>query len=330
MARRFLLGALVLSLGIYTVNLRADELEIVSYNGYGNPQNFHFSGRVIEKHRQSKAREDSHWWQNLWHKLKRLVNDEQSDVTVTLNIGNKRYRGSTDEEGYFVFNETTPSGLHSGWNPIQLNAGQNAQTPANIFIAPTGECLGIISDFDDTVIVSDVTDKSELLKNSLLKNYKQRQLVSGMPVLYQRILNINDNPANAPLVFLSASPKQLYKDINAFLDYHDFPKRILVTKQINGDNHDPLTNQKQYKLQKIREVLTKLPTVDFVLVGDDGESDPETYAAIQQQYPDRIKAVWIHAVNTDKNRQRYPSQQLFSETPGKTLPPTINGRFECR
>lgn len=320
----------MLSLGIDAASVQADELEIVSYSGYGNPQTFHLSGRIIEKRDQPKARSDNHWWQNFWHKLKRLVNDEQSDVTVTLNIGNKRYRDSTDEEGYFVFNEATPAALHSGWNTIRLGAGQNAQTTANIFIAATGKCLGIISDFDDTVIVSDVTDKSQLLKNSLLKNYKQRQLVTGMPDLYQRLLNINGDPANAPLVFISASPKQLYKDINAFLDYHDFPKRILITKQITGDNHDPLINQKQYKLQKIQEILTTLPIVDFVLVGDDGESDPETYAAIQQQYPDRIKAVLIHAVNKNNSRKRYPSQQLFSETSGNTSSPTINGRFECQ
>ena len=324
------LAAIVLSLGLFITDAHADELDIVSYGGYGNQQTFHLAGRVIEKRNHTAAHEDSLWWQNFWHKLKRLVNDEQSDVQVAFTVGAGNYQTSTDEEGYFTFNEATPEGLHTGWNTIQLNAGKRYHANAEIFIAATGNCLGIISDFDDTVIVSNVTDKSQLLQNSLLKNFKQRQVVTGMPDFYRQLLNINSNPGNAPLVVLSASPKQLYKDINAFLDYHQFPKRILITKQVTGDNHDPLTNQKQYKLEKIQELLNAFPNVKFVLIGDDGENDPESYAAIQQQYPDRIKAVWIHAVTTDTNRKRYPTQRLFEQAPKSNIKTEVNQRFGCQ
>jgi len=78
---------------------------------------------------------------------------------------------------------------------------------------------------------------------------------------------------------------------------------VLVTKQINGDGRDPLLNQKRYKTGKIDAIFSALPWVQFVLVGDDGELDPETYCAIWEKYPARVRAIYIRSVTTDRARK---------------------------
>ncbi|CAF4665630.1 unnamed protein product [Rotaria sp. Silwood2] len=38
---------------------------------------------------------------------------------------------------------------------------------------------------------------------------------------------------------------------------------------------------------------------DFVLIGDSGEHDPEIYGIITREYPERIRAIFIRAVNDE-------------------------------
>jgi phosphatidate phosphatase APP1 len=63
-----------------------------------------------------------------------------------------------------------------------------------------------------------------------------------------------------------------------------------------------------YKTAKIDELMTRLPWVRWVLVGDDGEKDPEIYQTVRERYPKRVRAVWIRRVHPDPNRARYAGQ----------------------
>jgi phosphatidate phosphatase APP1 len=42
----------------------------------------------------------------------------------------------------------------------------------------------------------------------------------------------------------------------------------------------------------------------FVLIGDSGQHDPEIYAAIVREHPDRVTAVYIRDVSRSSNRRR--------------------------
>ena len=50
---------------------------------------------------------------------------------------------------------------------------------------------------------------------------------------------------------------------------------------------------------------------DYVLVGDSGEKDPEIYVVIAREYPDRVRAIFIRAIDprtflgVQPNPQRY-------------------------
>ena len=126
----------------------------------------------------------------------------------------------------------------------------------------------------------------------MLVNYAQRQAVAGTAAFYAQLAQRNPRPEAAPIFYLSASPRQRQVGIQVFLDKNKFPRGVLITRKVTGDKtSDPLTDQVRYKVGRIEQLLAALPQVRFVLVGDDGEHDPETYDEIRRLHPQRIEAI---------------------------------------
>jgi phosphatidate phosphatase APP1 len=116
-------------------------------------------------------------------------------------------------------------------------------------------------------------------------------------------------PAAAPLFYLSASPRQISASIQSFLDHQAFPRGVLITKRVTNDSSgEPIADQVAYKTARIEDILARLPNVRFVLIGDDGERDPEIYQQIRARHPQRVEAVWIRRVHPDPARAVFPDQ----------------------
>ncbi len=302
MVRRLLLGTLLLPLLAH-----ADENIVVFYGGYGSAEQFAVDGRVIEAEGLSQATKGDSWWRNLWRNLRLMNNSEREDVALTVRVGGSEVRTTSDEEGYFHVAAAPEHPLAAGWHTVTAE-GDRAQGEGRLLIVPRTNPLGIISDIDDTVLVSEVPDKTKLLNNTFLKNPRQRKAFPGTADFFRRLLAQNAEPAAAAMFYVSASPHQLAPNIDGFLSLNDFPRGVLVTKQISGDGRDPLLDQKRYKTEKIEAIFSALPWVKFVLVGDNGELDPETYCAIWQEYPQRVSAIYIRKVMTDRARTVCPLQ----------------------
>ena len=48
-----------------------------------------------------------------------------------------------------------------------------------------------------------------------------------------------------------------------------------------------------HKVTQLRRLFTELPDVQWVLVGDDGQRDPQIYAGAAQRFPDHVRAILI-------------------------------------
>lgn len=305
-ARAVLLAA---CLGPVFAARAADELHAVVYPGLGDARGFSIEGRLIELRRDASERPRDNWWTNLWRSVRRLVNDEQANAPLVLHSGARAWPVTTDAEGYFRL-EAAVSDPVPGWQRLEVRTLSGERLGEGRWLmVPPENTLGILSDVDDTIQVSDVTDKSQLLANTLLKNSTQRQAVAGMARYYHRQLATNPQPAAAAMIYLSASPRQLSGAIEQFLAHHRFPAGVLITKKVTNDaDSEPLNDQVAYKTARIEAVFARLPHVRFVLVGDDGERDPETYDAIRKRHPQRVAAILIRRVHPDPRRQRFPGQ----------------------
>jgi phosphatidate phosphatase APP1 len=158
----------------------------------------------------------------------------------------------------------------------------------------------VVTDIDDTIKDTNVKNHAEARANTLLRPFRP---VEGMPALYRAWQAAGGSRVHFHVV--SAGPWQLYEPLRRFSEEAGFPPftwdmrcvdatdpQAIIEETIKADPSRLL----EFKLQTIRAMLTRWPDPHVVLVGDSGERDPETYARILAEYPDRVDAVYIRDV----------------------------------
>ena len=156
-------------------------------------------------------------------------------------------------------------------------------------LRPRGQ--SVISDVDDTVKVTNVGNRIELLKNTFLREFSA---VDGMSALFR-----GWGKAGADFHFVSASPWQLINPLSCLMEKADFPfgtfhlrvfrwrdqvfKRVVSGKWIG-------------KAKVIRQFIERFPQRSYVLIGDSVERDPELYAHLAEKFDQQIKAIYIRQV----------------------------------
>ncbi len=309
--RRMRSYLLLLMLAIVSPASLAEADRITLYPAYSDGSALIIEGRIVERAERKPDRHSDGRLDNLSRNVRRFFNDERAQQTVRIRVADYSGQALSDDEGYFRL--TGSSTLAPGWHPVGASS-EKTSAIGRLLVVPPGNRLGLISDIDDTILISEVTQKRRLLANTFLKNARQRQAVPGMASLYTRLMAQNAEPASAPLFYLSASPRQLQDAISDFLGHNSFPPGVLLTKRVSNDfSGDPLLDQFSYKTQKIEEIFARLPWVRFILVGDDGERDPEIYDWVRQRHPDRVADIWIRRVSSDPLRNRPPHQQNIAD-----------------
>ncbi len=282
---------MLISISVYA----KDNIEV--YNTYGNKHHLFIQGRMLHKKEFEKVSYEDGWLTNVWRRVRQLESNEISDAKIIASIQGETFSVQGDDEGYFEFNITLDKAVKAGYIDVGLTIENNAYVHHTLAtIIGDQKLVGIISDFDDTLIISEVTDKMELAKNTLFKNYKQRVLVPGMLERFRKILSKNPNDTPSTLFILSGSPQQLFTPIEGFLDFHHFPKHTLILKKAHGDNKDPLTDQFTYKTEKIERLIRLYPHMRWFMFGDSGEKDREVYRHFKEKYPDKVMNYYIRDV----------------------------------
>jgi len=187
--------------------------------------------------------------------------------------------------------------------------------PASVhLVPPTG--VSIISDIDDTIKLTNVLDKKDFLQNTFLKEFKA---VPGMVEMFQKWKS-----ESCSFHFVSASPYQLYEELNTFTTAAGFPPASFHLKTIRPKDKsvlqlfaDPLV----YKRNQIKLILREFPNRTFILVGDSGEKDPEVYASIYKDYAAQIRSIHIRNVNnaTAARMEGIPDERWNFFSDGKDL-----------
>ena len=205
--------------------------------------------------------------------------------------------------GYWEDHCPTPPALSPGWH--EIHAQPSTSSSAGLLVPDHRNRLGIISDIDDTLLVTRVLRKSKLVLNSLTLAPEKRESVEGMAQLYRQMLERNPVPSASPVFYLSCSPRQLTDNLRRFLAAASFPRGVLLLRKIQARAYSTDHDKVAYKTARIENVLRSLPQVRFALFGDDTESDPEIYAAIRAKYPDQIAATYIRRLHPDRTRARF-------------------------
>jgi phosphatidate phosphatase APP1 len=174
---------------------------------------------------------------------------------------------------------------------VAIDGAQTRIVPLEIhFLDSQG--VSVISDIDDTIKVSDVLDKSALLKNTFCRPFKP---VGGMAEVYRAW----ETSHAARFHYVTASPWQLYVPLSDFTRSNNFPAGTWHMKDFRVKDRSVLelfASPERYKPGVIEPLLKRFPRRQFVLVGDSGEKDPEIYGALARKYPKQIRRIFIRDV----------------------------------
>ncbi|MBC8003439.1 MAG: App1 family protein [Opitutaceae bacterium] len=226
--------------------------------------------------------------------------DNERGVAITVRIGLTDHpAGRSAANGHFhgdltVADKTlTPAGS-SGKDremPVLVSARDGRTFSGTVHLLET-KGISVISDIDDTIKVSQVLDRDELLKNTFVRAF---QPVAGMAEVY-RAWATNDG---ASFHYLSASPWQLYVPLAGFVRSNGFPAGSFHLKQFRVKDEtflDLFTKPDVYKPTVIEPLLQRFPERRFVMVGDSGERDPEIYGALARKFPAQVRRIFIRDV----------------------------------
>eukprot|EP00435_Cladocopium_sp_Y103_P002167 s4887_g1.t1 len=177
--------------------------------------------------------------------------------------------------------------------PVEVRLAEAVQSPETqrlvappvtavaALVRPHG--IGIISDIDDTVKVTEVFHGIKaVLQNTFLKTFDD---VPGMAKLYQGLEKLD-----ASFHYVSKSPPELHAPLADFLHEKGFPVSSIHLCPLLG------RNRANFKLGQVESLLSQFPDRKFILVGDSGEKDPEVYAEIMRRHPKQVLKVLIRSV----------------------------------
>lgn len=278
-------------------------LSIKLYRSYGDEQHLRIWGRVIKREDDTSASENDSKWKNFWRNIKNISVDEVEGVKVRFLVDGETFEITSNIEGMLEVDIHPNAPLSVGQHTLYaaLVAGQNYYAPrvsAPLTIhAQTEQSLGVVSDIDDTLVLSDVSEKIKAVSRLLLNNAYNSEPIPGTAAL-MRALEDQDGHQNGDIFYLSGSPLNYADRIYAYLDYQKYPIGPVNLKKWGfSENDDNPIQQSDYKIRKLRELFNFYPQKPFILFGDSSEVDTEIYTQIAEEFPGRVKAIFINNIN---------------------------------
>ena len=255
------------------------------------------------------AAADASRLENLWAAYQRLESDEVAGVPIAAYFAGDVWPAVTDSEGYYelAIEPASPIATARIWHDVRLtwtvddtpdSADEPAAIAAPVLTPPPSARFGVISDIDDTVLVSHVTSPFKMALVSLFGNAHTRSPFPGVAEFYQALQGGVGGAEQNPIFYVSSSPWNFYDLLVEFMRVNDIPAGPLLLRDYGSQNLRGIGNR-AHKRGIIEHLLATYPALPFLLLGDSGQEDPEIYASLAADYPNRVRAIYIRDVTPD-------------------------------
>ncbi len=244
----------------------------------------------------------------------------QRNAGIQIRIGDETFplRRSRSDGHFQTFIKLSQDRLPPNCDPaaevpqwLEFSAdlpGINACAGRALLLPPTG--LSVISDIDDTLKVTEVAHRRRMLRNTFLRDFVS---VPDMAALFR----FWQTAHNAAFHYVSASPWHLFSFLGDFLADKGFPAGTFHLRDfrlVPGHVVSSVRPARRVKIGHIRELLRRFPTRRFILVGDSGESDPETYGRLFRAHAGQIEKICIRNI-TAQSADDARWEKSFSDLP---------------
>ncbi|GAA99068.1 uncharacterized protein L969DRAFT_17109 [Mixia osmundae IAM 14324] len=151
----------------------------------------------------------------------------------------------------------------------------------------------IVSDIDDTCLEANIMGGlRSVFRNIFVKDLRERT-IAGMSAWYQAM-----HKADAHFHYVSNGPWEVFRIVQSALAATSLPPGQVKLREYRKGSilsgfMEPASTRKR---GPVEQILQSFPASRFILIGDGGEGDLETYVALAGVYPEQVVAIFIRDV----------------------------------
>jgi hypothetical protein len=264
------------------------QTNIVAYAGYGAPGWARVLCRVL------LGRPDTRRGGRLdkvrgWRSFATLP---AKHITVTIEAGGVRHEATADRSGFV--DAVIEADFAPGWGSVRLSVPDAEPVEALVRILDPSVRFGVLSDIDDTVMVTALPRPLLAAWNTFVLDEHARNAVPGMAVLYERLVTAHPG---APVFYLSTGAWNVAPTLTRFLSRHLYPAGPLLLTDWGPTADRWFRSGREHKRATLARLAREFPDVRWLLIGDDGQHDQEIYREFTAAHPDNVAGVAIRRLS---------------------------------
>lgn len=302
---------------------KKDPIHIIPFRSYGTQNHLYAKGRALQDENIDLSKKG--FFNLLWNTYKRFETDLIINTPLILTLPDgRKIETKTDIQGYFLVDKSIKDILplidDYGCLKYEISFAEKSSVRkiqndnkfnGEIYIPSQAAKFGVISDVDDTIMHTGLTSrlKWQVAKNTVFKRAEKRIPLEGAAEFYQLLQKGKSSNECNPIFYVSHGPWNLYRYLEVFLETNKFPKGpILLRDFVNPFAKKHISKamgaEKPQKQKEIINILKTYPKLNFILIGDSGEHDPDIYTEIAEAHPERILAIYLRNVKHKKKMIR--------------------------
>lgn len=256
---------------------------VIPFTGYGTTGWVRVLGRVVLREpgtpRVDRAANFRGW--------RSFVSIPVSGAPVEVVVDGTTVSIRSDRGG--VLDAAISAQLAPGWTEVSLSiAGDEVEAP--VFVVDDGVAFGIVSDVDDTVMVTTLPRPFLAAWNTFVVNEHARRPVAGMAVLYTLL---RQQHPGAPVIYLSTGAWNVVPTLARFLGRNVYPRGALLLTDWGPTPDHWFRNGQEHKASSLERLAREFPGISWLLIGDDGQHDERIYRDFAAAHPKNVTAVAI-------------------------------------
>ncbi|MEO6227819.1 MAG: phosphatase domain-containing protein [Thermomonas sp.] len=296
---------------------------IAAYRSFASNTTVELRGRVLASAPLGGPLHDDTWWDNLLNTYRRFDADDVPGVGLRVRYRDATAETVTDSEGYYKISLPNPARITGElWENanITLDDGSLPTSQPVLQVSPSAQ-FGVISDIDDTVLQSSILDWKTAAQLAFLHNARTRKPLLGVAELYRALQSGTDGDVRNPIFYVSNSPWNLYDLLEDFFELNAIPVGPMLMRRMGVHKGETLGGGSGHKVERVRMLVQHFPLLRWVLLGDSGQADAETYSQVAREFGDRILAIYIRDVDPGSDSPRDQFVDGFIEqVAGTTVP----------
>ncbi len=261
---------------------------VIPYTGYGSTSWIRVLGRVLlsrETANLSREPEGARGWRS-------FTSVPVENAAVQVVGGGETHTVHADHSG--IIDVVVDVDLQPGWQEISLSSEGSNPVTSEVFIIDPEMTFGVVSDIDDTVMVTALPRPFLAAWHTFVVNEHARSSTPGMPVLYERLATSHPG---SPVIYLSTGAWNVAPTLTRFLSRNLYPPGALLLTDWGPTADRWFRSGQEHKRKNLKRLAAEFPGVKWLLVGDDGQHDPAIYSDFLSQHAEQVAAVCIRQLS---------------------------------